>query len=349
MEGRTTRPTFWHAAMSVLASPRVPRYCANGAGVRMRVILNSDVLYGDFARHGLPAGVLRLADACADGGHVLVIPETALLEVERRQREIVVEERKQISGAVATLSAYGANVGAISAEELAPDVDVRDLFNQLGVEIEFPTPTIDDFRDAHARACLHESPHPPDGKSDEMRDLIIWSVSLRLAAADGHGLLVSKDRVHVHPRGDTEARESNLARVDSLEDALDYLEVKTAAGAQLEAMLAPSWERLAQAGVPLGNSPMLLSVRDAQFVQGWAGPSSASGSVRVRGEDGKMIFADVEIDVSSESMARVTMSNVRADDRSLEDVTVTADYQPSDLDKDHERMAALREVLGGDS
>lgn len=314
----------------------------------MRVVVNSDVLYGDFSSNGLPASLVRLGQACAENGHVLVVPTTTLLEVERRQREIVVGRRKDVEGARRTLSDQGVTVPDFHVEAVVPDVDVRGLLAALAAQVEIAAPQLADFEDAHERACLHEPPHPPDIKSDEMRDLVIWAIALRLSSQDGHALLVSRDTVHTHVRGDSEAAGVNLARVDSLDAALEYLDVKTPAGEQLEAMIAPSWSRVREAGLPLGDAPMLISVKDVQFVQGWAGPSAASGWIKVRGDDAQVITADVEVDVTSESKAQVSLTSIRVDGRSVADIAVPADYQPNLIDDDNERLDALRASMEED-
>jgi hypothetical protein len=311
----------------------------------MRVILNSDVLYGDFSSNGLPVALIRLGEACAEQGHVLVIPTTTLMEIERHQREIVAGRRKLVESARQTLADQGITVTEFKASDVVPDVDVGALLTDLAAEIQVESPSLEDFEDAHTRACLHESPHPPDIKSDEMRDLVIWAVSLRLSAQDGHALLVSKDTVHTHGRGDTEAASVNLARVESLDAALEYLEVKTPAGEQLETMISPSWTRLREAGLALGEAPMLLSVKGVEFVQGWAGPAVASGSIKIRGQDGKLITADVEVDVTAESLARLSLSSIRVGGDAVTDISVQADYEPTTIGDDSERLRALRALL----
>jgi hypothetical protein len=46
-----------------------------------------------------------------------------------------------------------------------------------GVQLEVENPKLEDYRNAERRACLHLSPQPPETKSDEMRDLVIWEVA----------------------------------------------------------------------------------------------------------------------------------------------------------------------------
>lgn len=310
----------------------------------MRVVLNSDVLYGDFS-NGLPDGLVHLGEACKEQGHVLVVPLTTLLEVERRQREIVASQRKAVAGARQTLVDQGVTVPDFQLGDVVPKVDVRDMLADLAADVEVESPEIEDFEDAHRRACLHESPHPPDIKSDEMRDLVIWAISLRLSAQDGHALLVSRDVLHTHGRGDSEAASVHLARVDSLDAALEYLDVKTPAGEQLEAMISPSWGRIRDAGLPLGDTPMLLSVKNVQFIQGRTGPSLATGWIKIRGLGGDLISAQVEVEVTAESTAQLSLSNVLVDGKPVADIAVTADYEPTEIEDDSERFVALRALL----
>jgi hypothetical protein len=86
-----------------------------------------------------------------------------------------------------------------------------------GVQLEVENPKLEDYRNAERRACLHLSPQPPETKSDEMRDLVIWKVALRVAKRDGKAILVSRDHVHSDERGEA-AEACGLLRVQSLDD-----------------------------------------------------------------------------------------------------------------------------------
>lgn len=309
----------------------------------MRIVLNSDVLYGNYTRGGVPKAVTQLADACADQGHVLVIPETTLLEVDRKQRDVVRSQRKALEVALTTLDERGVEHAVVDTTLSIPDVNVRDEFDALPCRVEILSPLLEDFQDAHERACLHSDPHPPDVKTDEMRDLIIWSMSLRLARAEA-ALLVSRDTVHTHSRGDVEAQGAGLARVESLDDALAYLDVKSVAGEQLESMLAPSYEDLATDGLPLGTSPTLVSVTNVEFLQGTAALASASASIKIRGDEGKIITARLKINLVDPEQAVLGLTDVRIDGKSSSDVSVTPKFEPQEEDES-ERLSALRAIL----
>lgn len=313
----------------------------------MRIIFNSDVLHGDYSRHGLPESFRRFAAACADLGHVLVVPSTTLLEVQRIQQRMVSDRRAQVKSALRTLTEVGVELPEVDLDKVVEDVDINILLSDLAADVEIVNPTLEDFEDAHRRACLHESPQQPDSKSDEMRDLIIWAVALKVAAADGGALLVSRDVVHSHNRGDSEASDANLARVSSMEQALDYLDVRTVAGEQLEAMLAAFWSPLAAEGVPVGRAPMLLSAKGVQFIQGPGRPVSAEGSIRVHGEGGGVVSGKLVIDNSGNGFARLTFSDIEFNDESLADVEVRAEVEELSDGGESERLAALREMMEG--
>jgi hypothetical protein len=80
-----------------------------------------------------------------------------------------------------------------------------------GVQLEVENPKLEDYRNAERRACLHLSPQPPETKSDEMRDLVIWEVALRVAKRDGKAILVSRDHVHSDERGDKSQKNEELS------------------------------------------------------------------------------------------------------------------------------------------
>ena len=56
-----------------------------------------------------------------------------------------------------------------------------------------------------------------------MRDLIIWTIALRLAKTGGGAILISRDEVHAHQRGSVEADAAKLHRAKTCDEALDLL------------------------------------------------------------------------------------------------------------------------------
>lgn len=314
----------------------------------MRIILNSDVLYGDFSSHGLPHEVLSLAEACGNGRHSLVLPLTTVLEVKHVQDKIVQEARGQLIVARDRLANAGVLVGEFDAIDAVRSVDPVALFRAALPTLEVIDPTAGDYDDAHRRACLHEAPHPPNIKSDEMRDLVIWAMAIRLSREDGEALLLSRDEVHVNQLGNREAQSVGLVRLKSIDEALEYLEVKTPAGELLGSMLRPWWDALRRKGIPVGESPSLRTFTNVQFLQGRRGPTGASGSIKVRGDDAKIITADIAIAAPENTEASVSLENIFVDGTPHDPIQISAPQSatPSSIGLE-ERVQSLRDILGG--
>jgi hypothetical protein len=143
-----------------------------------------------------------------------------ILENERHQGSLYEEAVAKLEAARLTLLQWGATVQAFRPEELVQRIDIATALRGTGIAVEIEDPTLEDYRDAERRASLHLAPQSPDAKSDEMRDLIIWALALRIAARDGTAMLVSRDTIHSDEGGSEEARASRLLRAKTLEDAL---------------------------------------------------------------------------------------------------------------------------------
>jgi hypothetical protein len=277
----------------------------------MRILINSDVLYPTSPMITLPQWLSTLAATCAQHGHTIVIPETALLEFNRRQEELVDTAERDLKGAYAVLDQYGLQHQDPEPGDVVKVADLPALLSSLGVAVEVDVPTLADYQEAHRRACLHESPQPPDTKSDEMRDLIIWATAIRHARNDGGAILLSRDTVHVHPRGDDEATQVALVRLKTTNDLLEFLGVQTPAGRQIESLLAPAWAALRSAGVPVGTAPTLISVISPAFVQGTEGLSSASCKLKVRVDDSAVLSGSAQFDFPGNKLEKVTLTDLR--------------------------------------
>jgi len=211
-------------------------------------------------------------------------------------------------------------------------------------------PTMEDFMEAHRRTCLHECPHPPDAKSHEMRDLVIWMIALRLASQDGGALLISGDKVHVHSRGDDEAASVRLERVKSIEDALDYLNIETPAGKLIKQLLAPVWSDLVEAGLPVPGQMSPMGMSQTRFIQGIRGPSFAYCILRARTSDKRMLEAATEIHADDGMITKVILSNISVENkpwRETQLVITPHKIFTTEQDDYVERLNALRAKLGG--
>ena len=155
------------------------------------------------------------------------------------------------------------------------------------------SPTLEDYNDAHRRACLHLSPQParnPGDKTDtedEMRDLVIWSVSIRIAREQGGALLVSRDKIHTGPLGRDEAESVRLSILPTVEDALRFFQIETPDAKLFIEMVTPAWNQLPALGLAVPPEVSVLDIRNARFVRGPSGPSFGIALVRVRLESGE--------------------------------------------------------------
>lgn len=281
----------------------------------MRVIFNSDVLYQSQLITGeLPSNLQRLLRVCCESGITVIIPSTTLLEFDKKQAEYVPEEIARLETAYARLDKYGISYSRVDPSEVVKQIDLIELIKRTGAAVEIVEPTLADFSEAHRRACLHESPHPPgDVKTDEMRDLVIWIISLRLASEYGRALLISRDEVHVHPRGNEEASTAGLLRIKSIEDAIEYLGVENPSADLIKNLLLPVWTDLINAGLPLADPMSLITASQAIFIQGTSGPSSAYCILEAVGSQGNRIKADVEIHTDNGIITKVNLSNISVD------------------------------------
>jgi hypothetical protein len=317
----------------------------------VRIVLNSDVLYHHerAVENRLSARITRLLEACKTQGHEIVIPHTTRLEFDRHQFEEVRKERQGLKAAYALLQRHGVRHSGDAPETVIGQAELIPLIEQFGVPVSELSPSLEDFQDAHRRAALREPPHPPDTKSDEMRDLVIWAQALRVAREANGALLVSADVVHVHPRGDAEAHGVGLVRVKSVEEAMEYLEVLTPTGELLDRLLRPTWTELVAAEPQLPENLVLLGVHGASFVQGAAGLATAAGQIRARGADGKVLEAEVKMVLESGVAAEVTIDNAKLGDKTLPAVSISRQVEigePEGGTDVNRRLQRLRRVLG---
>jgi hypothetical protein len=280
----------------------------------MRVILNSDVIISNHTMNeGLSASFTRLCTACVDHGHVVAIPRTALLEFQRKNRELVDGRRRQLANSYRNLDQYGIEHDSIDPAIVIPDIDLESVLSSFGVQFEIVDASYEQFVDAHRRACLRETPHSGGDGSDEMRDLLIWCTSIDIARADGGAILVSRDKIHAGTAGRHEAEQVGLIRVTDFEAALERLQVDSPAFSLARRLLTPLWPAIHHSGIPVGDEPVLERVFDASFVRDDRGISRARLSARVVGYDGSVIEANVSIEHQDGPGVTVDLDDVMID------------------------------------
>ncbi len=315
----------------------------------MIVIINSDILYHQYLiSERFSPSFERLLDACAQGGHEVLIPETALLEFRRSQAEFAAGQRSKLQNAYRTLTDLGVVFQRQEPDALIREPDLMALLVARGVRVATEIPTLADYGDAHRRACLHQAPHPAQSKSDEMRDLVIWAIALRVAAGAHGAVLLSRDDVHSGVLGDTEAAGVHLVRVRSCEEALEFFQVKTPAGEMATAIMALVWPELVGAGLPLPVGPSVTGISGVRFVHGQNGPRSAMFSVKARSDKGGDFGAKVGVEIEDGVVSRVGLSDVRVDEERWRDGSmgvVVKKPLPGWADDYQERLAALRGMV----
>lgn len=315
----------------------------------MKVIFNSDMLYAKHFLLSLPNHVKRFLIHCKDGGHEIIIPETTLFEFDRVQTNSMQVEIDAIEKAKSKLRSHGFVVDESLPEDKVEKPDLIQLIADLGVICEKVSPTLADYKDAHRRACLREPPHPAtDTKSDEMRDLVIWAVAIRLAAQCGGALLVSRDKIHNSHLGDLQASDNNLLRTDDFDRAREILGIETKSASIIKALLDAEWERIVASELPIIAGAQVQSVLRPRFWELANGSTRANAEINMRTGDGEEIFAMVSVEYDGDQIGSVCFDPVPNGENTLESVVriEIADLEPDKSDTD-ERLIALRETLEG--
>lgn len=315
----------------------------------MQVLLNSDLLYKDYLiRDRLPEPIAQLCKACAEHGIPILLPETALLEIRRNQEKLAEDEQKRIESAFKMVERYGVKVDRRDPRELVPRPDIIAMMSELGVKVEVIVPTLDDYNEAHRRACLHNPPQRPDAKSDEMRDLIIWNIAIRVARDAGGALLLSRDDVHTHSRGDDEASAAGLLREDSIEKGLEVLEIESPTGSLARKILEPLWPDLVAGGLPLPSQISLKSVREAVFVQGKKTFAEARFRMFALTDKQDRLEAIIRLKVDEDIIKSVTLDDIRVSGEPWGEGRLqltTNRPAPQQVETYDQRISALRSLL----
>lgn len=316
----------------------------------MKIILNSDILFNTFLiKNNLSKNFQELFSICQKKGHVIIIPLTTLLEFDRAQLESLNTKTLKLEKAYMLLESLNIKFTRVEPPEVIKKPDLIELVKKSGVEVRVENPTNDDYLEAHKRACLHECPHAPEKKSDEMRDLIIWMIALRYAQQDGNAILISRDEVHVNPRGDNEANSVGLIRFKSEEEVLEYFEVETPAGKLIKQLIKPIWEDLLKAGLPLNQDVSIVGVAQPRFIQGTEGISNAYCLIRLRTFDGKMLKTNIAMKIDNNVIVELELSEIMIDENPWDKKQLALlPNKAISLEKDDykERIDSLKELIG---
>jgi hypothetical protein len=142
-----------------------------------------------------------------------------------------------------------------------------------------------------------------------MRDLVIWAIALRLARRDGKAILISRDTVHSHERGATEASAAGLLRTKNFDEALELIGRESPAGMAAMSMFGSVWNDLRAAGLPIPVKAALRKVTGIEFTTDEEGRSRVRLSFVVDGPDGQLS--------GTASITQTAANQIRADLREL--------------------------------
>lgn len=313
----------------------------------MKIIFNSDLLYADsFIKESLPRHLNNFLVECKENGHDIVIPETTLLEFNRKQNGFFQKEVLDLETAKKKLSLYGLNIEEFDSSNVVSKPKLVDLINNI-IPCVVQTPTQDDYSIAHRKACLRESPHPPDIKSDEMRDLVIWEISLRISRENGGALLMSRDDVHTHHRGDLEASESQLIRSSSFERAYESLSIQTDSAKKVQDLLNVVWQEIVNSDLPLVDGCHATAITSVLFEDKLDGGSQVECNIKMQTGDGREFNSSLEMQYWQDAPYLMTFHNVKVGDSNLDDVILEFE-RPQHMQSDvNDRRESLKRILRG--
>lgn len=315
----------------------------------MKILFNSDLLFATFLiKDKLPREVSEFLPACRDKGHEIVIPYTTLLEFNKKQSEFVNKEIAELNSAGSKLTKYGIKVEKYQSSNLVKSPNLIQLIKDVGVSCDVEEPTKNDYDNAHRRACLRESPHPPDIKSDEMRDLVIWEISLRIAKENNGAILMSRDEVHTHHRGDKEASEYGLIRCNSIERAYESLSIETVSAKKIKELIEKVWKEIIGSNFPVVDGGQVASINNPIFHDTDGGSSIVTCNINFHTGDGKEIASLLSIEYVNDNPFVLEFTDIVINGApSTEDVKLQFEKPGIYIVDLNKRMSALREIMKG--
>jgi hypothetical protein len=318
----------------------------------MLIILNSDVLYHTYlVEDRLSLHVESFCRQIAKAKHEVILPETTLFEFEHKQAQFVEKQQSDIEQAYKLLDRYGVRHLTIAPQKLVGAPDLVRLIEASGVKVEVVRPTLEDFEEAHRRACFHRPPHPGEKDSDEMRDLVIWAIACRLARKAGGALLISRDSVHANEKGDAEAKEVALVRTSDFDQALELLGFQGASSQKLYPLMKALWEPLKGSGLPVSATVAGLRISEARFVNGIAGLQSAKFRLTTTDAKGRPVTANADLSIESPHI-RLKLKDIKVGEKKFNKDVIEIGIEEKDVSSKaagyEERLAALKRIMGVD-
>lgn len=317
----------------------------------MKIIFDTNLLYANhLIKDSLTKSVLGFLQRCQQEEHEIVIPLTTLYEFNCKQNKFVNTEINEIKNSIKKLSDYGILVGAVDPESLVKPPNLSTLIESIGVPCKVEMPTQSEFEIAHRKACLKESPHDPekqDKKSDEMRDLVIWVISLRVARENGGAILLSDDSLLRHHSGDIEASNCGLIRCKDFERAYEALDLETPSARIIKKLILQVWNELITSDLPLGEGAQLLSIKNPKFMNKQDGSTSINADICLSTGSGKEINSLLKMEYREEKPYLMDFSQIRVNSQSdVTSIRLELDKPLPSIVDIEERLESLKHLIG---
>lgn len=291
----------------------------------MKIVLNSDILLSlKFATGMVTDELAELCDVCRERGISIVLPETSLLEFERRHADFAEKAVSGLTQALLLLDRFSIAHDDVDPRDMVKVPNLVDLLEATGVPVEVASPSFEDFQEAHQRACKHLPPST-EKKSDEMRDVVIWMATLGVAQKSGGALLVAKDALFHDGRVDPEADAVGLVRVAAIENAIERIRGLRPAPERFSATLVSAIrEDLAAVGIHLPDDVDRYRVSNPDFTlndRGLLGIVELRLDVERAGV--KQFGGLIAIEMRENTIIGVSMSEAESDTMTLSSNEIT--------------------------
>lgn len=315
----------------------------------MKLIFNSDLLFANsLIADTLPNKLKEFLLRCKEHAneHEIIIPLTTLLEFERKQNEFVEKEITELQNAKEQIEKYNIKIDEFDSKELVKIPDLIALVENIGISCRVEKPSNEDYENAHQKACLKESPCPPDQKSDEMRDIIIWEIANRIANENGGAILLSRDKIHTHHRGDKDASKVNLIRCNSFERAYEALSIETASAKKIKSLLGKMRHKLIESELPIHGSYQIISIIKPKFINIENGTTKASCKLILSSGTGQDISAKMSIEFFNKEPFYVHFTEIIIDGKNNnEDIIIESERQDILDTKYHSQFKKLKRII----
>ena len=314
----------------------------------MKLIFNSDILFANsLISDCLPNKLSEFFSKCIEHTqeHEVIIPLTTLLEFDRKQKEFADKERKNLENAKEQFSKYDIKHNDFDPNEKIKEPDLITLIKEMGMPCSVEEPTILDYQSAHEKACSKILPCPPNQKSDEMRDLVIWEIADRIAKEEKGAILLSRDEVHTHHRGDEIAVRSNLIRCNSFERAYEALSIETASAKKIKSLIERIQKELIESKLPVHDNYQIISIEKVKFVNIENGTTKATCNIILSSGKGEKISANMSIHFFNKDPFYIHFSKIIIDKNNNEDIII--EFEKKDiLDiKYHSQVKKLKRII----